>query len=411
MSENITIRGNPEESVFGLVGSNATSDEGKFYVKIANDSRNIGWREVVPVPTSTATASPTPTRTMYPTRGPTRTPGPTSTPTPTPTATSPGPTPTLPTTINYTIAYTVGGYAQRIDGPTPVGTIEVGTGEMTVQAAVLAGYRFTGWTVPASVTIDSIYAQEAFLSGFNSSTDVTITANFALGTLTLFYVNAIANSRGGKGTILFYYIDEFGFEREYFRENLLPGETLSNVVCANRITRTLIGTAYLTGPCGLIPPTQAPTPTVLPTSTPVPTPTPTPTPSPTATPSPSPTPTATPVVPTSTPGPTSTPTSTGGSATSTPTPSPTATPTPSPTPSPTSTESEATATPTPSPTPSPTEESCTTWTSTADTQSVVMAGAACGGGNVNGVFNTGDILCLIDGNIPPGSWTSGGSCG
>jgi hypothetical protein len=39
-----------------------------------------------------------------------------------------------------------------------------------------------------------------------------------------------------------------------------------------------------------------------------------------------------------------------------------------------------------------------------------MSGAACGGGNINGVYNTGDLLCITNGYTPPGSWTNMGSC-
>jgi hypothetical protein len=55
-----------------------------------------------------------------------------------------------------------------------------------------------------------------------------------------------------------------------------------------------------------------------------------------------------------------------------------------------------------------TVSSCHLWTSTADGQSVVMTGAACGGGNINGVYNTGDTLCMADGYTPSGAWTDGG---
>jgi hypothetical protein len=41
-----------------------------------------------------------------------------------------------------------------------------------------------------------------------------------------------------------------------------------------------------------------------------------------------------------------------------------------------------------------------------------MSGAGCGGGNINGVFNTGDTICLASGFTPSGFWTDqgGGSC-
>ncbi len=221
------------------------------------------------------------------------------------------------------------------------------------------------------------------------------------------------------------------------------------------------GSAMLTMSLAVPPtPTPTPAPTSTPTATPAPTSTPTPTPTstpsgPTATPTPTPAPTAS---PTPTPAPTTPPTlytlsvngdqpgiiGTGGAGdypagttvninttldtgytfnywSTTPSISVTGqynigqtwygqivmpayaqsitlignAPTPTPTPAPTAT---------PAPTPVP----CHLWTSDADAQNVVMTGAACGGGNVNGVYNTGDTLCLGDGFTPPGLWTDSG---
>lgn len=86
MNEKITVHGNPEKSVFGLVGQDILTDEEKFYVKVANDSKNTGWKEIPPTPSITPTISVTPTKTPVVTRQipTTLTPTPTRTPPPTP---------------------------------------------------------------------------------------------------------------------------------------------------------------------------------------------------------------------------------------------------------------------------------------------------------------------------------------
>jgi len=85
MHEKISINQSPEKKVFGLIGSNASTDTGKFYIKKSDDSRIIGWEQIVPLPTSTLTVTPTQTKTPYPTRTPRITATPTTTPTQTPT--------------------------------------------------------------------------------------------------------------------------------------------------------------------------------------------------------------------------------------------------------------------------------------------------------------------------------------
>jgi hypothetical protein len=64
--------------------------------------------------------------------------------------------------------------------------------------------------------------------------------------------------------------------------------------------------------------------------------------------------------------------------------------------------------PTPTPTPTLPPSTCHLWTSNAEDQSVVMSGAECGGGNINGMFDTGDTICLESDYTPPGDWTDGG---
>lgn len=82
MNEKITVHGNPEKSVFGLVGSDVLTDEEKFYIKVENDTKNTGWVEIPPTPSVTPTITVTPTKTpivtkqfpVTPTPTPTRTP-------------------------------------------------------------------------------------------------------------------------------------------------------------------------------------------------------------------------------------------------------------------------------------------------------------------------------------------------
>lgn len=112
MRRNIPPRGNPEKSVFGVVGATLGSDDGNFYIKYRDDTRNVGWTYIGQdntTPTSTPTPTPTPasSQPVTPTITPTRTLTPTVTRTMTPTPTkTPTPTPT-PTPTDY---YGYGGY-------------------------------------------------------------------------------------------------------------------------------------------------------------------------------------------------------------------------------------------------------------------------------------------------------------
>ena len=109
MRRSIPPRGNPEKSVFGLIGSLFSSDDAKVYIKKREDSRNIGWGRIddstnvvddnstpapTPTPTPTPTQSSTPGATPTPTPTQSSTPEATATPTPTPTQTSVPPTST-----------------------------------------------------------------------------------------------------------------------------------------------------------------------------------------------------------------------------------------------------------------------------------------------------------------------------
>jgi uncharacterized repeat protein (TIGR02543 family) len=219
MNEKITVHGNPENSVFGIIGENTLTDENKFYVKVENDTKNNGWREIPPTPSPTPTITVTPTKTPIVTRQPAATP--TVTPTHTPTITltpSPSstqglvtPTPTntpFKTSVQYTIQATGGGTASRIDGPSPTGTISIGTGTMQLQAIVSEGYIFSGWTAPEGVILSNIYSLNPIASGFNVSNNVTITANFSeIPPEGPYRIDAVTDYMG---RILFNYIDSGG---------------------------------------------------------------------------------------------------------------------------------------------------------------------------------------------------------
>lgn len=259
MEEKIVIHGNPNGSVFGLIGNDASTDEGKFYVKSTDDSKNIGWREIPPTPTPTQTVSITPSKTMIVTRTPT--PNPTLPPTATPTISvtpsitptmapgstrTPTPTPTntpFKTSIQYTIVASGGGTAQRIDGPTPTGIVSIGTGFMILQAIPDSGYHLQRWEAPEGVILSNPYSLNPEAYGFDSSDNVTITAVFGVGTLPTYLINAIADSRGGIG---FNYINELGEEVEFLETGFVPGSTAFGVACGHVVREVFRGTVYIT---------------------------------------------------------------------------------------------------------------------------------------------------------------------
>ena len=263
MEEKIVIHGNPNGSVFGLIGNDASTDDGKFYVKITDDSKNIGWKEIPPTPTPTQTVSitpsktpivtrtPTPNATLAPTATPTISvtpsitptsgPGTTRTPTPTPTSTP------FKTSIQYTIVANGNGIAQRIDGPSPTGTISIGSGFMVLQAIPNSGYHLQRWEAPEEVILSNPYSLNPEAYGFNTLDNVTITAVFGAGVLPTYLINAIADSRGG---ILFLYINSIGEEIEFSETGLTPGSTAFGVACGHVVREVLRGTVYITSnPC------------------------------------------------------------------------------------------------------------------------------------------------------------------
>lgn len=255
MNEKITVHGNPENSVFGIIGENTLTDENKFYVKVENDTKNNGWREIPPTPSPTPTITVTPTKTPIVTRGstPTPTPTPTNTPTitltPSPSATQPSITPTptstqFKTSVQYTIEASVGGSASRIDGPSPTGTVSIGTGIMQLQAIVDEGYNFSGWSAPEGVIISDPYSLNPIASGFNVSNDVVITANFSTPSPggESYRIDGVADYMG---RINFTYLTGGGSSGGFGTEGLPAGTILTGLACGVEIIEVVYGDAYL----------------------------------------------------------------------------------------------------------------------------------------------------------------------
>lgn len=272
MSENITVYGNPEKSVFGLLGSDAVTSEGKLYVKISDDSKNIGWKEIPPTPSPTNTISVTPTKTMIVTRTPTQTVG--ARPTPTPTITvspsitptsapgstrTPTPTPTATPFRNFT-SYRIASnspysYARRIGGPSGSeisGNINLGT-EMQLMLTIQEQYHFMGWDVPESVGfIGGAWSKYSFNPSVvvTSLEPVIITANVAAGYLQTYHVDVQADING---QIWIEYLDNKGGAVEYRSEfgQYAGGQMVFDAFCANKILSTLNGTAFVktNSPC------------------------------------------------------------------------------------------------------------------------------------------------------------------
>lgn len=111
MKRGIPPRGNPDGSVFGILGVQRGSDDGNFYQKILDDTLNSGWalygdNITTLTPTHTPTPTPTPSITPTITRTPTKTPTPTPTRTLTPTITltrTPSHTPTNTPSLSWSI--------------------------------------------------------------------------------------------------------------------------------------------------------------------------------------------------------------------------------------------------------------------------------------------------------------------
>lgn len=256
MEEKIVIHGNPNGSVFGLIGNDTSTDDGKFYVKVSEDSKNKGWKEIPPTPTPTQTVSitpsktpivtrtPTPNATILPTATPTisltpsvspsSAPGTTRTPTPTPTLTS------FRTLINYTIVANGPGRAFRVNGPSPTGTIERMTGDFPLQAIPDSGFYLQNWEASDGVVISNPFSLNPEAHGFDTFQDVIITANFGPEALKIYRINAIADARG---RVVFSYINDYGEDVEFFEEGFPPRATLYGLACGHIVTS---GNAYIT---------------------------------------------------------------------------------------------------------------------------------------------------------------------
>jgi hypothetical protein len=259
MQEKIVVHGNPNSSVFGLLGNDVSTDEGKLYVKVDGDSKNNGWVEIPPTPTPTQTISVTPTKTVIVTRTPSPQPSQFATSTPTisvtPTITpssapgsSPTPTPTptstpFKTQIMYTLVANGNGSLYRVDGDSPSGEItNDGTAEMQLQVVLDDNTHLNGWTVPESVILSNKYALNPVATGFKTVDDVTIIANIGDGVLPTKQIDGIA---ARNGVIEFDYVNQYGEEQSFILINLLPGQTYTNLTCGYIITRVSLGTVYL----------------------------------------------------------------------------------------------------------------------------------------------------------------------
>jgi hypothetical protein len=254
MNEKLTVHGNPEKSVFGLIGLDIITDEEKLYIKVENDSKNTGWKEIPPTPSPTPTVTVTPTKTPIVTKSaqtPTPTPTITRTPTQTPSVsqtsplTSPSPSSTSNKTYyNYSIVSSGGGQANRMDGPNS-GTVNVGSGSMQLKAETDTGFIFSVWTAPEGVVLSDPYTLNPIAYGFYVSNDFTITANFISDTPSLPTYNIYATANW-QGYLAYEYVDSFGSVQQSFQYGFSPGQVISNAGCANQVTSVTYGSAELT---------------------------------------------------------------------------------------------------------------------------------------------------------------------
>lgn len=251
MNEKVTVHGSPDKSVFGLVGADVISDEDKFYIKIANDTRNTGWKEIPPTPTVTPTITVTPsktpivTRQIVPTVTPTITKTPTITPTVSPSSPLVTPTPTSTrdkTFYNYLITTDGPGTANRIDGPNS-GIINVGVSTMQLQAQPNENATFERWDAPEGVILSDIYSLNPVASGFFVFNDVVITAVFSSTPSLPGYT--IYGVVGGDGRLDIDIIGTDGSSNNIFYDGYAPGTIILNAGCANQIVNVWHGYAEL----------------------------------------------------------------------------------------------------------------------------------------------------------------------
>lgn len=262
MPENITIHGNPEESVFGLLGSDVVTDSGKLYVKTGDDSKNIGWTEIPPTPSITQTISVTPTKTIIVTRTPTPTNSPFLTPTPTLTVTpsitstlppgttrTPTPTPTATSFRNYT-TYTLtsdtGATAVRVDGDFPSGTITLNTPMQLQLINIIGDYHLVEWVVPESVAFLDFVGKNLFNPRVMITTlaPVVIKAVIESGSLPMYRADIKTDINGGAS---FIYTNKFGEAISFSIPSgtYCGGQMIFDEICVNRIIHTFTGEVYV----------------------------------------------------------------------------------------------------------------------------------------------------------------------
>lgn len=262
MSENITVHGNPEESVFGLLGSDVVTDGGKLYIKVGDDSKNIGWKEIPPTPSITQTISVTPTKTIIVTRTPTPTKSPFLTPTPTLTVTpsitpslppgttrTPTPTPTATSFRNYT-TYTLtsdtGATAVRVDGSYPSGTITLNTSMQLQLINIIGEHHLVEWAAPESVAFLDFAGKNLFNPRVmvTTLTPVIIKAVIGSGYLPTYRVDIKADINGGAS---FIYINKFGEAISFSAPSgtYCGGQLIFDAVCVNRIIYIFTGEVYV----------------------------------------------------------------------------------------------------------------------------------------------------------------------
>jgi hypothetical protein len=145
MAIGLPFHENPNSRVFGIIGQLSESDNGKTYIKISDDTSNVGWQDIVP---TTTTPSPTTTTTTTSSPTTTTTSGPTTTTTSGPTTTTVSPTTTTtisPTARAFNISPAVSGksvWNLDVDGPL---TVADPTGQTSWQISPYASYIFLNY--------------------------------------------------------------------------------------------------------------------------------------------------------------------------------------------------------------------------------------------------------------------------
>ena len=245
MASEIRAHGNPEKSVFAVIGKSSINDVGQLFSKTSEDTRNIGWTEILPTPTISPSPSVTPSKTPLVTRTPTPTPTltrivptPSKSPSPTQTAaigTSPTPTPTpTPTLFSIYIKYSVeaqtGGTAERTDGDSS-GMIARNTGVMYVKATPSVGKAFLGWEVSPGTYANEPRSLSTKITGFTFFTPVTILAKFG-DYLPTYQIDCVCNN---SGEYEFTYINHEGLiltanGTGYYGGTIVPGAACGNSV-------------------------------------------------------------------------------------------------------------------------------------------------------------------------------------